>query len=58
MVKTKLDNIEYSIINNDLDILSKKISDIEREVKFLQRISWIIYIFIAVSCLKIIFFKT
>jgi hypothetical protein len=52
---TKKDPDEYWILNNDLDIIKRHIENIEREVKFLQRISWIIYIFIAVSCLKIIF---
>jgi hypothetical protein len=53
----KIDDLEYSIINADLDILKDKIDSVGKELKFISRISYVLYAFIAISCLKIIFFK-
>jgi hypothetical protein len=54
---SKEKDLEFNILNNDLDILKDKIDTVEKELKFISRISYVLYAFIAISCLKIIFLK-
>jgi|LQAB01.1.fsa_nt_gi hypothetical protein len=53
----KIDDIEFSIINNDIDIIRRSQDNIEKELKFQMRLQWAIYIFVIIAILKIIFLK-